>query len=121
MTTEHADRVPNYKIHRNAVASVDATLPTDVGVGINMKDYRKALIQVVPSAADPTVIVNWWSEAVGAFIPEHVTLSKAGIGAGLPFEFEVDCNGRIMFVEVSVLASGTIDVHVAGFDKALER
>jgi hypothetical protein len=97
---------------------------TDPKRGINMGGYRVANVQVVPVGAgkavtDPAVEVLFWSEAVGEFIPEHVTIAKAGIGDGKSYEFEVECNGRIMFVAITggLIAGEEAEVHVAGFGR----
>jgi hypothetical protein len=74
-------------------------------------------VQVVPSGgANPSVAVFWWSEEAEKFVQEHVALAKAGVGVNAPYEFTVESRGRIMFVAVTAIAAGTVDVYVSGFD-----
>jgi hypothetical protein len=62
------------------------------------------------------VALLWWSEEAGKFIQEQVPITKAGVGADVPYEFTVDARGRIMFIAFTTLASGSCKVAVAGFD-----
>jgi hypothetical protein len=110
-------RAPTYVKYR-AVAAVETGPFATEKHGINMSGWDKAHIQVVPaSGADPTVEVLWWSEGADQFVKEHVALEKAGIGANTPFEFTVDCLGRVMFVAVTTMASGNADIYVAGYGR----
>lgn len=82
---------------------------------MNMRDYKTALVQVVPTdGANPTVEVYFWSEAAGKFIAPHTTISKAGVGVNTPFEFEVAAYGRIMWIRVGTMAAGAAKIYVAG-------
>jgi hypothetical protein len=121
MSVKYSDRSPNYTEHRKDVSAAD-TVFNDEKLGINMKDYEKAHIQVVPAGgADPSVTIRYWSPAKGAYIDEQTPITKAGVGVNVAYEFTVDCYGRKMFVEVSTIAAGTADVYVAGFGRLLER
>jgi hypothetical protein len=111
---------PKYALHRE-VAAVD-TLPETVKAhGINMSGYEYAHIQVVPiGGANPNVQVQWWYQnaaGVGKFIQEHTAIAKTGAGANTPFEFSVECRGRIMFVAFTALAAGTAKAFVSGFNR----
>jgi len=107
---------PKYSRHRTAVTAADAAIMTDRKVGCNCEGYTHAHIQVIPTGgANPTVEVLWWSEAASKFVEDHVLISKAGKGANVPFEFTVDCRGRIMFVRFDLLTAGTCEVMVSGF------
>ncbi len=107
---------PAYALHRDAIAAVDATAPTNAAYGCNAGMYRYAHVQVVPAGgANPTVGVWWWSEAAGKFIQEHTPLSFAGVGVNVPFEFTIEPRGRKFFVAVTTLAAGTASVYVSGF------
>lgn len=107
---------PRYARHRSGVTGADAAIITDRKVGINMTEYTHAHIQVIPTGgANPTVEVLWWSEAANRFIEEHTNISKAGGGVNAPYEFTVDCRGRIMFVRFDLLTGGTCEVMVSGF------
>lgn len=109
---------PNYGLHRENIAVVDAGNITNKKKGINCGAYRYANIQVVPltGAGNPTVEVLFWSEKAGKFIKAHTALTKAGIGAGVPYEFTVECNGRIMFVFVTGTLTGGVNVYVSGYE-----
>ena len=102
-------------MHRKAVTGTD-TLPfTAKKDGMNMQGYLRANVQVVPSAlSNPTVQVQWWSEAASKFVQEQVPLTKAGVGVNTPYEFTVDCRGRIMMVVVTTQAAGTCDIYISG-------
>lgn len=113
-------RAPDYAIHREGVTTVDTIADYKRGDGINMANYQFAHVQVIPkpaSGADPTATVYWWSEAAGEFIQEHTPLAKAGVGANVPYEFTVECRGRIMFVAITTMAAGEVNyVLVSGFE-----
>lgn len=108
---------PDYALHRSEVAAAD-TLPEAIRAhGINMASYSHAHIQVVPSGgANPSVGVQWWSEAAGEFVQEQAPIAKAGVGVDTPYEFTVECRGRIMLVPITAIAAGAVDVHVAGYN-----
>jgi len=107
---------PDYALHRDVDAADGVGAITDGMQGINMTGYEYAHIQILPAGgANPTVQVQWWSAEGGKFIQEHTAISKAGVGANTPFEFTVECRGRIMFVKVTTLAAGTCKVLVSGF------
>lgn len=112
-------KAPDYAIHREDITAVDTIGNFKRGDGINCANYQRAHIQVIPtpvSGANPTVVVYWWSEALSEFVQENPTLTKTGAGANVPYEFTVECRGRIMFVAVSVMAAGTVDaIMVSGF------
>jgi hypothetical protein len=108
---------PDYVLYRDAVAAADAGPYTVQEHGINMGDYRFANIQVIPGGAgdNPTLRVLFWSEEAGQFIRANPDATVAGAGAGTPYEYTVECRGRIMFVELTgTLAVGT-KVLVSGY------
>lgn len=108
---------PRYARHRSGVTAADAATITDRGVGCNCEGYSHVHIQVIPSSgANPTVEILWWSEAAGQFIEDHTLVSKGAKGANTPFELTVECQNRIMVVRFDVLAAGTCEVMVAGFN-----
>jgi len=113
-------KAPDYVIHRENVTAVDTIANFKGGDGINMANYQYAHVQVIPkpaSDADPTVAVYWWSEAAGEFVQENPALTKAGVGANVPYEFTVECRGRKMFIAVTVLATGEVEkILVGGFE-----
>jgi hypothetical protein len=117
MTFAIEQKAPNYFSYR--VVEEKDTLPIiDKNLGINSATYHKAHIQVVPDEdANPTVEVLFWSEALGAFVQEHTKIEKAGVGAGVPFEFTIDCLGRIFFVAVTTMTEGSTEILVSGFDQ----
>ena len=111
---------PDYGHHRSEVETADSLPNTTRPHGINMGSYRVANVQVVPGpTSNPTATVLWWSEAAGAFIQEHTPIVRAGVGAGVPYEFTVEPNGRIMYVALSgTINSGVnaVNVYVSGFE-----
>jgi hypothetical protein len=125
-TRSSPSSAPGYVGHRffradagPPLALTDPLSVTDRRRGINMGGYRAANIHVVPLSpgANPDVEVLFWSEAAGEFIPGNTPIAKAGIGVGKPYEFRVDCNGRIMFVKITGGLADTeeVEVYVAGF------
>lgn len=108
---------PEYALHRSAVAAPDSLPEANRAHGINMASHTSAHIQVVPSGgANPSVAVLWWSEAAGKFVQEHVVIARAGVGADTPYEFTTESKGRIMFVAVTAIVAGAVDVHVSGYN-----
>lgn len=115
-TKRSPERAPLYALHR-AVAAADSLPETVESHGINMTDYKHAHVQVVPAGGDnPTIQVLWWSEEASKFIQEHTPFGLAGVGVNSPYEFTIECRGRIMFVAVTGgVGVGTTKVLVAGF------
>lgn len=111
-------KAPDYAQHRSDVAAPDVIANVPRTQGINTTGYQHAHIQVVPSGgANPTVVVYWWSESAEVFVADHTDITKAGVGADTPFEFTVECRGRIMLVAISVIAAGVCDVYVSGYER----
>ncbi len=108
------DKSPNYTLYRDGLTAVDSVF-NKIDKGIHTSHYQTALIQVVPAGgADPTVEVRWWSEDASLFVKAHTALTRAGIGADIPYEFEISSQGRIMMVAVNVLAAGSVKIYVCG-------
>jgi len=107
---------PNYVVHRDAVDTVDTIANVDRRSGMNMSGYEKANIQVIPSStsAAPAVAVYWWSAFEEAWIQEHIAIAKSSPGAGVGYEFTVECNHRIMFVAITAIVADNATVLVAG-------
>ena len=110
-------QAPIYALHRSEVTAPDTLPNTERGHGINMQNHSFGHVQVVPSGgANPNVAVLWWSEAAQAFVQEHTPITRAGVGADTPYEFDVESRGRIMFVAITGIAAGAVDVHVSGYN-----
>ncbi len=108
---------PDFSLHREGVSVIDTLPVSKKEYGVNTGHYRHAIIDVVPTGdADPTVEVLWWSEAKQEFVSEHTPIAKAGTGANTPYQFAVECLGRIMLVAVTAIVAGTVDISVAGYD-----
>ncbi len=109
-------QAPEYALHRSGVTAPDSLPEQNRAHGINMASHTVAHVQVVPTGgANPAVAVLWWSQAAGKFVQEHVPIAKAGVGVDTPYEFDVDTKGRIMYVAVTAIAGGSVDVHVSGY------
>lgn len=107
---------PRYARHRSEVTAADGAAIANRMLGCNTENYTHTHIQVVPSGgANPTAEVLWWSEEAGQFVSEHTAISKAGTGADTPFEFTVASQGRILFVKLTSISAGSVEVMVAGF------
>jgi len=109
---------PNYGHHRDNVSVADVLANVKREHGINMGAYRLANVQVVPKtgAGNPTVNVYFWSEAAQAFVRAFTALAFTAVGAGVAWETSINCNGRIMFVELTGILTGGVDVYVSGFE-----
>ena len=106
---------PTYELHREAVDAADTTI-TDSRRGVNCGGYSRLHVQIVPDGtANPTVEVLFWSDGAGAFIPAHTPLVFAGVGADKAYEFSIDVEGRRIFVAVTTIAAGSVDIYVAGW------
>lgn len=80
-----------------------------------MSGYGKALIQVVPAGtANPTINVHYWSEGADRFVKTNDVPDIANYGMGEPFEFTIDCHGRLMYIEVTDTVAGGVDIYVSG-------
>jgi len=109
---------PDYALHREGVTVVDVMANVSKKNGCNAHQYKYVHIQVVPSGgANPDVAGWWWSGGASAFIQEHSPIALAGIGADTPYEFTVEPKGRIFFVQITAIASGSVDVLVSGFER----
>ena len=110
-------KAPEYARHRDGATTADVIATVVKEHGMNMDGHEWANVQVVPGALmNPSVAVVWWSDAANGFVQEHVPISKAGVGNGVPYEFSVRCLSRIMFVALvgGPYAAG-VDVHVSGY------
>lgn len=117
--TSSPQKAPDYVLHRNAITTADTLPETNSKKCMNMSSYEYAHIQVVPAAGvNPNVAVLWWSEAAGKFVQEHTAITKAGVGAGVGYEFTVEPCGRKMFVAITAVSGGAVSVYVSGFNGA---
>ena len=109
------DKSPNYVLYREGLTGVDSVFDK-IDKGINTSHYQTALIQVVPTTLlNPSVEIRWWSAGASAFIKEHTPITKAGVGAGVSYEFTVASHGRIMMVAITAVAgSGSAKIYVCG-------
>ncbi len=113
------NKTPIYTLYREGLTAVDAvgTL-TDRELGINTSSYEDICIQVIPkSGANPTVAVYFWSEHAATYVQQHTAISKTGVGATTPHEFTVEAKGRHVFVRVTAITAGSVDIAVSGFKR----
>lgn len=116
MTARSPQHAPRYALYRDAISVADTITSITKKQCINMEGHDKALIQVIPgAAANPTVAVYWWSDEAGRILQDNPAITKAGVGAGVPYEFSVDCCGRQMFVAVTTIADDPCKIAVAGY------
>ncbi|KXH75412.1 MAG: hypothetical protein AM326_03410 [Candidatus Thorarchaeota archaeon SMTZ-45] len=109
---------PVYAYHRYLSGSSDTLPETVKRHGLNTEGFKFAHVQVVPSdGANPNVKVLFWSDKAAKFVEKHSSLSFAGKGVDVAFEFDVECNGRTMFVSIpsGVTAGQKCRVYAAGF------
>lgn len=108
------NKSPEYVLYREGLTAVDSVFDK-IDKGIHTSHYQTALIQVIPQAGvNPTVEIRWWSAGASAYIKEHTPIIKAGVGAGVAYEFEVPCHGRIMMVAVNTISGGSVKIYVSG-------
>jgi len=127
---ESPEIAPKYALYREVAATDGAGPFTTKDHGINMGHYRFANIQVVPMDK-PTVEestgagttnagaeVYFWNDALGKYVQGNPAITKTGPGAGVAYEFTVECLGRIMFVAVpgAVIAGQGVALFVSGYD-----
>jgi hypothetical protein len=114
-TKSSPEIAPSYNLIRE-VSAADSLPVTSRGMGCNASQYASVHIQVVPSGnANPNVSVLWWSEAAGAFVQEQVPITKSGVGANTAYEFTIEAKGRIFFVAVTTLATGSVKIYASGY------
>jgi hypothetical protein len=112
-------RAPDYVLHRYVFGANDSLPHTVKEDGILMQDYEDANIIVVPHEdAAPAVSVLFWSEAKGAFVPEHTPVNFAAKADGVAWAARVKALGRRMFVAVTAgMAAGEeCQIFVSGFN-----
>jgi len=117
--TGSLSHTPVYAFHRYLFGASDTPPETVKRHGLNTEGFQFAHVQVVPvDGANPDVKVLFWSEKAAQFVEKHSSLAFAGKGANIPYEFDVECNGRTMFVSVPSGVGGgqTCRVYAAGFN-----
>ncbi len=125
---------PSMTLWRVATAP-DVMANVNVANGINMSGWRKMNVHVVPLSAVPPngqiaengsagpstaqadVRVWVWNDKFKKWVDTGVSKSTSG-GNGLHFTF--DCNGMIVFVQLTspVTLGQSVSVFVSGFDQA---
>lgn len=116
--TGSLSHTPYYAYHRYLSGASDSLPETVKKHGLNTEGFKFAHVQVVPSdGANPNVKVLFWSEKASQYIEKHSSLSFAGKGVDTPYEFDVECNGRPMFVAVTsgVTTGQKCRIFVSGF------
>jgi len=117
--TGSLSHTPVYAYHRYLSGASDTPPETVKRHGLNTAGFQFAHVQVVPvDGANPNVKVLFWSEEAAKFVEKHSSLSFASKGVDTPYEFDVECNGRTMFVSVpsGVTAGQKCRVYAAGFN-----
>lgn len=113
-------KAPDFQLYRIVDTIADVLPEIDVKHGINMGNYRRAIIDVkAEDGANPAVAVLFWSEATSAFVAENPAITRAGAGVDTGYQFSVECNGRIMFVAVTgglSNAAHIATISIAGFE-----
>ena len=109
---------PESGLYREVVA-VDSLPVTNRKAGLNCAGLARVMFEIVPSGgANPTVALMYWSTGAGKFIQEHSPITKAGIGADTPFAFTVDALGRTLFLAVTTLSAGKVDIYASSAPSA---
>lgn len=115
-----AQRSPIFTVHRTRTA-VDAGIITTRGWGMVMAEFKTAIIRVVPTpTANITVQAMFWSASSGRFIPANPALQQAGVGAGVPYDYTIEVNGRVLFVYITGTIGTGVTIQVAGVEYIAE-
>jgi hypothetical protein len=111
------ERAPAYALYREGITSADTIANVEKIYGCNSSMYKDVHVQVIPASGVTTnVAIYWWSEQANKFIQEHTAITKASVGAGVPYEFTVEAKGRLFFVAVTA-TDGSVDIAVSGFEQ----
>lgn len=110
---------PDYGLHREAVTAPDPALTDafyeNIRLGISMRGYEKAHISVAPTGgANPSIEVLVWSPGLERFVALNPSSTFAGTGPNTGYDASFQINGRLMFVRVTALTAGSVDIHVSG-------
>lgn len=121
-------RAPDTQLYR-FVTALDAAF-TDPSLGVNGGDYKWLNFTVVPvnvakrplkddfsavglaATTNPSVRVRFWNPYLKLWVKQNPDLSFTGLGAGLPYEFAVQSNGRDVMIELEGNAAATEGVAV---------
>ena len=106
---------PKYSTHREAVTAVDASPSTKQAEGINYQGYDYALFQVIPTGgANPSIELMEWSDEANSFISANPKFELTGLGIDTPYSFTSLALGRILWVRVSALLAGSVNIVYSG-------
>jgi len=107
---------PDFRLHRDAVTTVDALPVTDKNMGVNGSGYDEGLANLkVGAGGGVTFEVLYWSDLAGAFISESSPITFA-VGASSAMAVQFPIKGRRFFISVNINAAGApASAEVAGF------
>jgi hypothetical protein len=106
---------PRYSIHRSGVTVIDPTPSDKETEASNFSGFDIACFQVIPSGgASPTVEVMEWSEIAGSFISANPKFIVTTLGVDTPYAFTVTAAGRKLWVMVTAIVGGSVDIYAAG-------
>lgn len=113
-------KAPDMVVYRSGIGAADSgTLPIDRNKGLNTANYSKLNVHVIPGPATsaPVVDVYVWSNAASKFIKRLPVLGITAQAAGVPYAFTIDCNGEILWFQVSgtIDSSNTVTIEVSAF------
>lgn len=128
-------RAPSYILYRFIAAQDGAAQLADMNQGINGQNYKWLNFQVVPvnvakrplkddfssvaaaTTTSPAIRVRYWCAKMGAWIKTNPDVTLAGAGAGVPYEFSVQNNGRDVLIELTsaVTATEGVAIFCSGF------
>jgi|SRR6185503_8889560 len=109
-------KTPLYGLWRVASAAESDASGVKKPQGINCAGYTTVSVQIVPistptpaenfsgvtaGTSNPDATVWFWNQAMQLFIKHSPAIVGAKLGAGIPYEFDVEANGRIIYVTVS--------------------
>lgn len=128
-------RAPQYVLYRFLSGIDGAAQLLDASCGINGQNYKWLNFQVVPvnvaarpigddfsavaaaAATNPSIRVRYWYPKKGIWIKSNPDVTLTGLGAGVPYEFSVQNNGRAVMIELTSAVSATegVAIFCAGF------
>lgn len=118
-------RAPDYVLYRFLAAADGATQLADQAEGINGRNYKWLNFQIIPvnvakrppgdvytfpllaTTTNPSVRVRYWSQLLGQWIKSDADVTVTGLGAGVPYEFSVQNNGRDVMIELTSAVTAT--------------
>lgn len=101
---------PDYELVKTVTAD-ESTPPSELKKGMNFQGYDVAFVQIIPSGGStPSVELLTWCPSQDTFIPVNPTATWTAPAAGAAFEFTFSPYGRSVWVRVTGVGAGSVEV-----------